>query len=932
MHVSRLAQLPTDAAAWLCWESATTGRSFEAFASHAALWSAVCATPEPRSAYEIIREQDPCKLYADIELYTPPDDGQMSVTHEDVEATLRGFLEAMRQAGGGGALTVLDGSRRVTLPPHKAEAFLGSATATTDVLKHSFHVIVQGHAFGSAALVRARLQTAVPAFATFATTPALRALAERQPGVVDMSVYYKNKNFRLLDCCKASAPDAPFRFHPRLNEHTDALDALVTYAAHLPRILVVATEPPIITRRQSNATTATTTSSNKRPRVVATPEARLERLLQTQRPRLDALQSAIRALMVRYGDTHTEVRFLHQLDADNPRVLRWECRNKGTRPCLLAQTEHRSNQVLLFLMPQSTLLLGDEVQDAYEVKYQCMSERCGRPAGIIGQLQWSEAEARYTATVEFPPRLCPASRRPSTFSARTLPLASAAFHPSNAPQPSAAAKGQATADADHQQADDDAADFGWDSSSLSSADAREGRGEPDEDDAVLEEPEEEPTPAPDPENPEQNTYELVKARFERRCFKVLSPFAYAHLVDDLTKEPDLYTPIQLQHLYANLYFFQRDPQTREWCKALFVKRWMGDVRIRQVKRIVVDPTHTNDTDNYNMWPGFAAERLPAVPERDVANLIEPVVRHIYDVYASEHAETTDFVLDLFANMVQRPHMPSHVALSIFGTQGCGKGMPLAFMREHVLGKPITYQTANPENDLLGRFQNGCVNRVLVQVDEVKTMRDHDDRLKDLITNDTVQLERKGRDIITVRNLVNLIFTSNNENALTVATDDRRFVLLRCTEKYRGNGAYLSALGQHLARPEVARAFYQFCLARDLSKYVYDLQLFRPVSAYYLECQRASIPVTSRFLSALLNTDCVPERMGALALFQQFVTFSNAGLHKIYLTETTFGRNIRRIEGVTKVRQARGVVYHFDKEAMLNHLKVKNEYDDDVSMV
>jgi hypothetical protein len=900
MGVPRLALLPNDdeAAVWACWEGQQGGRTFEAYPSHAELWRAVSAAPEPRCAYEIVRERAPCKLYADVELYTP---FSVAKAEQEEEAQrmrvgLRVFLEAMRRAGGGGALTVLDGTRRAHLPADKAAKLLGTspqATEAQSVWKRSYHVVVQGHAFENAAAVKARMQQSTPSLAScFPEGSALRALAERQPGAVDMSVYYKNKHFRMLDCCKANAPDAPFRFDAHLNEHTEPLDALVTYARHLPRMVVVGA--PIKTAPAA----ASSSRGVKRPRTTSTAS-----MMESPSGMLAGLQ----ALMVRCGDSRTEVLGLHATEEDG--TLRWECRNRGTRPCLLSQTDHRSNQALLFVsLPPSLVVPSSKV---YDVKYQCMSERCGRPTGIIGRLRWCDAAQTFAPEVEFPPRLCPASRRPSTFRARTVPAG--CFHEAAAAHP-----------------EEEAA----------SEEEEEEHGEDDEEAAP-------PAAAPpltlavaaphiadgevDPEDPVQNTYERVKARFELRCFKVLSPFAYAHLIDDQTKEPDLYTPIALKHLYANLYYFERDAQ-QEWKKQLFVPKWMGDVRIKQVKRIVVDPVVADDGQNYNMWPGFAAERLPPVPDADVAELIEPIVRHLYDVYANTHAETTEFLLDYFANMVQRPDRPSHVALSLWGRSGVGKGMPLTFMREKVLGKAVTYQTANPENDLLGRFQNGCVNRVLVQVDEVRSLREHDDRLKDLITNDTVQLERKGRDIVTVRNLVNLVFTSNNENALTVGTDDRRFVLLRCSEKYKANGPYLCGLGRHMERPEVARAFFQFCMGRDLSRYTYDMQLHRPVTDYYLECQRSNVPVTSRFFSALIIAADCPEQIGALALFQRFMLFVNAGMYRVHHTETSFGRHVRRIAGVTKTRQARGTVYQLDAERIRRHLAENNELDEDASLL
>ncbi len=50
-------------------------------------------------------------------------------------------------------------------------------------------------------------------------------------------------------------------------------------------------------------------------------------------------------------------------------------------------------------------------------------------------------------------------------------------------------------------------------------------------------------------------------------------------------------------------------------------------------------------------------------------------------------------------------------------QGSGKGLLFAFFRERILGAACSYQTANPEHDLLSRFQNGCVARVFIQAPE-----------------------------------------------------------------------------------------------------------------------------------------------------------------------------------------------------------------------
>ena len=131
------------------------------------------------------------------------------------------------------------------------------------------------------------------------------------------------------------------------------------------------------------------------------------------------------------------------------------------------------------------------------------------------------------------------------------------------------------------------------------------------------------------------------------------------------------------------------------------------------------------------------------------------------------------------------------------------------------GDHCSYQTSKPENDLMGRFANGAFNRVLVQVDEVKSLHDYSDRLKDLMTNPILNYEKKGKDTTVMANLTNLILTSNNANALTVTADERRYVPFHCSALYKVDPTYFNLLDSHFDQPEVARAFYQHCRRRDV---------------------------------------------------------------------------------------------------------------------
>ena len=69
-----------------------------------------------------------------------------------------------------------------------------------------------------------------------------------------------------------------------------------------------------------------------------------------------------------------------------------------------------------------------------------------------------------------------------------------------------------------------------------------------------------------------------------------------------------------------------------------------------------------------------------------------------------------------------------------------------------------------------------------QIDETKNLHAYSERLKHVITGDNINIEQKGKDIISVQNLTNLLFTTNNEDALLISGDDRRMCMFRCSSR------------------------------------------------------------------------------------------------------------------------------------------------------
>ena len=119
----------------------------------------------------------------------------------------------------------------------------------------------------------------------------------------------------------------------------------------------------------------------------------------------------------------------------------------------------------------------------------------------------------------------------------------------------------------------------------------------------------------------------------------------------------------------------------------------------------------------------------------------------------------------------------------YDTECSGVSMIFEAVCKLLLDKHYTVQSSKVEYDLFGRFANMGVICVLAQVDEVRQdLNKFWDRLKDMITNCTINFEKKKKDPIVLQNLLNLIFTTSNENMLMslLSPNDSCFVPFRCS--------------------------------------------------------------------------------------------------------------------------------------------------------
>jgi hypothetical protein len=316
-----------------------------------------------------------------------------------------------------------------------------------------------------------------------------------------------------------------------------------------------------------------------------------------------------------------------------------------------------------------------------------------------------------------------------------------------------------------------------------------------------------------------DAYPVVKARHETRCVRISSPFSYA-VWDQSSVE--MLTHKQVITRFKHVKYAVGDSSTEK----RFITAWLADSNKVTCQQMVVDPSHPFGPNTtlgervFNVFPGFRAAHLVPVEDKELEQrLVEPIVRHIDTWIAGKHAGRTKWLLDWLANILQRPLEKHKTGIVVNGEPCYAKGILPGFFRECVVGAENSFRTSTPRKDVFARFAVGVKMVVFLQLDDVELhgMGDRDRaQLNGLITGNNLQYEERRKDPTTIRNLVNVYMTTDNTTSGDVSWKYALFEAGRPEEDR--DAEYLSALCEHLARPEVARAFYQYLMARDLSEF------------------------------------------------------------------------------------------------------------------
>ena len=209
----------------------------------------------------------------------------------------------------------------------------------------------------------------------------------------------------------------------------------------------------------------------------------------------------------------------------------------------------------------------------------------------------------------------------------------------------------------------------------------------------------------------------------------------------------------------------------------------------------------------------------------------------------------DYLLHFLAHMLQTPEDKPGIMIVLLGGQGTGKGS--FFILLAALWPRTTLQVSDVDH-VVGGFNAVLERNYVVFMDEAIFSGDKKaaDRLKSLVTEQTITIEQKYQPRRTLASFHRFFAASNHAHFGPVDPDDRRFVFLRVAEARKGDLPYWSQLHAAIADPAVIAAMAHDLAGLDLASFnVRD----RPKTGEHMGQKLRSLTGFSRYWHEVLQT-------------------------------------------------------------------------------
>lgn len=266
------------------------------------------------------------------------------------------------------------------------------------------------------------------------------------------------------------------------------------------------------------------------------------------------------------------------------------------------------------------------------------------------------------------------------------------------------------------------------------------------------------------------------------------------------------------------------------------EQWLESPRRRQYAGVVFMPGSPEDVrEHFNLFRGWPVEPIPGT-----CTLFWD---HVRGNICAGNDVVFQFVRRWMAHAIQKPEEVPETALVMRGPMGTGKGR-FAYWFGQLFGEH--YRPVSNLDHLFGKFNGHMENAILVFGDEITWggNKERERLLLNMITDDMLNIERKGKDMGTpVKNYRRFLFASNDDWPIAMGPRDRRFVILDVNDKHQQDHAYFEALNAQMENGGLQALMHEL-KTMDLTGF--NPRKKPPMGAGAADIMTRSLPPTEKF--------------------------------------------------------------------------------------
>lgn len=261
----------------------------------------------------------------------------------------------------------------------------------------------------------------------------------------------------------------------------------------------------------------------------------------------------------------------------------------------------------------------------------------------------------------------------------------------------------------------------------------------------------------------------------------------------------------------------------------------------QVYDEIVFTPSIDGPNKLNLW----VDPIEADPSGDCSLILD----FLLAVICNNDRKIYDYLVRYLSHMIQNPDEKPGVAIVLLGRQGTGKGMFFRLLQ--AIWTKTALQVSNVQN-VIGQFNAILEHTYVVCMDEALfagNKRDID-RLKSLITEPVIVIEQKYQPARHNRSIHRFFAASNHDHFANIEHDDRRFVILKVSDKRQLDTTYFSELAEAIKNPNIVGSFSHHLRNINLS----DFEIRnKPNTAEHMAQRLKSLSGFERFWFEVLTT-------------------------------------------------------------------------------